>query len=107
MTSERYCPTMFMFHGWKHNEIGTGGWKSPFEVRKITKLKVEFSNFQRKPNETMGDCVPGAKWPHREKKLVTCEVIREQLARSELGSGKGYPAVRFDEILIFKFGISR
>ncbi len=32
ITQEHWCERNFMFHGWKKNEIGADGWKSPFTV---------------------------------------------------------------------------
>jgi len=32
MTNDHWCEQDFMFHGWKHNSIGTEGWVSPFTV---------------------------------------------------------------------------
>ncbi|KAI6198214.1 hypothetical protein M3Y99_01898800 [Aphelenchoides fujianensis] len=77
LTMDAWSPYDFMLHGWKNNEIDTGGWESPFESA---------------PNAT--ECTGGlAGWNWRNKKRKSVVKIRKMLADLERSAGRDFPKV--------------
>uniref|UniRef100_A0A914CB08 Uncharacterized protein n=1 Tax=Acrobeloides nanus TaxID=290746 RepID=A0A914CB08_9BILA len=77
LTSDSWSEHDFMMHGWKAQEIGAGGWQSPY---------TQMLNASECGNGYSG-------WYWRKEKRVSTEDIRVMLANFEKGAGRNYPKV--------------